>query len=108
MSDLEIVEKIISSSEKIVSYVKDLDYDSFSKNEITVEACAFNLGQIGEFANRLTEEFQNTHLNIPWKSIYGMRNRIIHDYDGVNLKVVWETISDDLPQLIEELKKCIG
>ena len=54
MSDFEIVEKIISSSEKIVSYVKDLDYDS------------------------------------------------------VNLKVVWETISDDLPQLIEELKKCVG
>ena len=54
MSNLEIVEKIISSSEKIVSYVKDLDYDS------------------------------------------------------VNLKVVWETISDDLPQLIEELKKCKG
>ena len=37
-----------------------------------------------------------------------VRNRIIHDYDGVNLKVVWETISDDLPQLIEELKKCVG
>ena len=56
MSDLEIVEKIISLSEKIVSYVKDLDYDSFSKNEITVEACAFNLGQIGELAHRLTAD----------------------------------------------------
>ena len=108
MNDVEIVTKIISLSEKIVSYVQNLNYDSFSKNEITVEACAFNLGQIGELAHRLTDEFQNTYLNIPWKSIYGMRNRIIHDYDGVNLKVVWETISDDLPQLIEELKKCVG
>ena len=56
MSDLEIVEKIISLSEKIVSYVQNLDYDSFSKNEITVEACAFNLGQIGELAHRLTAD----------------------------------------------------
>ena len=108
MSDIDIVEKIISLSEKIVSYTQNLDYNTFSKNEITVEACAFNLSQIGELAHRLTAEFQNTYLNIPWKSIYGMRNRIIHDYDGVNLKVIWETISEDLPQLIEELNKCIG
>lgn len=79
MNDLEIVEKIISLSEKIISYVKELDYDSFSKNEITVEACAFNLGQIGELAHRFTDDFQNTYQNIPWKSIYGMRNRLIHD-----------------------------
>ena len=108
MSDIDIVEKIISLSEKIVSYTQNLDYVTFSKNAITVEACAFNLSQIGELAHRLTSEFQNTYKNIPWKSIYVMRNKIIHDYDGVNLKVVWETISDDLPQLIEELKKCIG
>ena len=107
MSDIDVVEKMIALSQKIVSYVKDLDYESFSKNEMIVEACAFNLGQIGELSHKLTDGFQSAYIDIPWKAIYGMRNKIIHDYDGVNLNVVWETVSQDLPQLIEQLKQSI-
>ena len=107
MSDAEIIEKMISLSKKILSYIQNLDYDEFSKKEMIVEACAFNLGQLGELSHKLSAEFKNNYLNIPWKSIYGMRNKIIHDYEGVNLKVVWETVSEDLPQLIEQLEKCI-
>lgn len=108
MSDAEIIEKMISLSKKILSYIKNLEYDEFSKKEMIVEACAFNLGQLGELSHKLSAEFKNNYLNIPWKSIYGMRNKIIHDYEGVNLKVVWETVSEDLPQLIEQLEKCIN
>ncbi len=108
MRDVDIVEKIINLSEKIISYINGMDYESFSKNEMVVEACAFNLSQIGELAHKLTDEFQNSFINIPWKAIYGMRNKIIHDYDGVNLNVVWETISQDLPELITQLKQCIN
>ncbi|MBR3812376.1 MAG: DUF86 domain-containing protein [Spirochaetaceae bacterium] len=108
MSDAEIIEKMISLSKKILSYIQNLEYDEFSKKEMIVEACAFNLGQLGELSHKLSAEFKNNYLNIPWKSIYGMRNKIIHDYEGVNLKVVWETVSEDLPQLIEQLEKCIN
>ncbi|MBQ4497155.1 MAG: DUF86 domain-containing protein [Spirochaetaceae bacterium] len=107
MSDAKIIEKMISLSKKILSYIQNLEYDEFSKKEMIVEACAFNLGQLGELSHKLSAEFKNNYLNIPWKSIYGMRNKIIHDYEGVNLKVVWETVSEDLPQLIEQLEKCI-
>lgn len=108
MSDAEIIEKMISLSKKILSYIQNLEYDEFSKKEMIVEACAFNLGQLGELSHKLSAEFKNNYLNIPWKSIYGMRNKIIHDYEGANLKVVWETVSEDLPQLIEQLEKCIN
>ncbi len=108
MSDAEIIEKMISLSTKILSYIQNLEYDEFSKKEMIVEACAFNLGQLGELSHKLSAEFKNNYLNIPWKSIYGMRNKIIHDYEGVNLKVVWETVSEDLPQLIKQLEKCIN
>ena len=108
MRDVDIVEKMINLSEKIISYTNGLNYESFSKNEMVVEACAFNLSQIGELAHKLTDEFQNSYINIPWKAIYGMRNKIIHDYDGVNLNVVWETVSQDLPELIKQLKQCIN
>ena len=70
-----------------------------------VEACAFNLGQLGEISHKLSDEFQNENSFIPWKAIYGMRNKIIHDYEGVNPKVVWETITEDLPVLLKQLKE---
>ena len=107
MSDIDVIEKMISLSEKILSYVNNTDYEAFVKNEMLVEACAFNLSQLGELSHKLTEDFQNEYLNIPWKAIYGMRNKIIHDYDGVNLKVVWETISEDLPELTQLLKNTL-
>ena len=99
--------KMISIIEKIQSYIDGFDYEKFVQEDMIVEACAFNFGQLGELSHRLSDEFQNTNSTIPWKAIYGMRNKIIHDYDGVNLKVVWETITEDLPALAEQLRKIV-
>lgn len=107
MDNISTVGKMISIIEKIQGYVNNLDYDSFSKNEVIAEACAFNFGQLGELSHKLEEEFQQNNPSIPWKAIYGMRNKIIHDYEGINLKVVWETITEDLPVLIEQLRNVI-
>ena len=86
-----------------------MGYEQFIKNEMVVEACAFNFSQIGELSHQLEDEFQQNHPAIPWRAIYGMRNRIIHNYDGINLKVVWETIQEDLPPLVEQLRQiCRG
>ena len=69
-----------------------------------MEACVFNLSQIGELANRLDSEFTEAHSDIPWKQLYGLRNRIVHDYDGVNLSLVWEIVNDDLYELFKKLQ----
>ena len=98
---------MISIIEKIQSYIDGFDYEKFVQEDMIVEACAFNFGQLGELSHRLSDEFQNTNSTIPWKAFYGMRNKIIHDYDGVNLKVVWETITEDLPALAEQLRKIV-
>ncbi|MBQ2356184.1 MAG: DUF86 domain-containing protein [Treponema sp.] len=79
MDNLATVSKMILHIEKIQEYIKDLDYESFSKNEMIVEACAFNFSQIGELSHRLEDGFQKSNPLIPWKAIYGMRNKIIHD-----------------------------
>lgn len=74
-----------------------------------VDACVFNLMQIGELAKTaLSDEIKLQLSSIPWKQIYGMRNRIVHGYAGVELKIVWETIKNDLPKLENELKKQIN
>lgn len=71
-----------------------------------VEACVFNLMQIGELTHKsLTEKTKKEISSIPWEQLYGMRNRIVHGYEGVKMKIVWDTIKYDLPDLKEEIEK---
>ena len=59
----------------------------------------FNLSQMGELCNQLEDSFAKAHPQIPWAEMYGLRNRIVHDYEGVNLLLVWQILSDDIPAL---------
>ena len=70
-----------------------------------VEVTVFNLMQIGELAKEsLSDEAKAKITTIPWNQLYGMRNRIVHGYSGVNLNIVWDTVSQDIPQLKAELE----
>ena len=82
-----------------------MTYEQFSADSKLVEACVFNLSQMGELANRVDKAFAQDHAEIPWRYIYGLRNRIVHDYEGVNLLLIWEIIRDDLPTLLEQLQR---
>ena len=62
---------------------------------------------IGEAARDITWEFRQEHSELPWKSMVGMRDRLIHGYFDINLDVVWETVTNDLPPLIDKLKKIV-
>ena len=71
-----------------------------------VEACVFNLMQIGELSKvSLSDEAKAKISSIPWNQLYGMRNRIVRGYDGVEMTIVWDTIANDLPVLKLELEK---
>lgn len=67
----------------------------------------FNLSQMGELVNRVDEDYRAQHPDVPWKYIYALRNRIVHDYEDVNLRLIWEIITDDLGPLKEALRKII-
>ena len=100
-----IVQKLLAYTEKILTYCMGLNYEQFCEDTKLVEACIFNLSQMGELSNRVDEEFSKQHTDIPWRYLYGLRNRIVHDYEGVNLQLIWQIIEEDLPQLKEALKK---
>ena len=69
-----------------------------------VEATVFNLMQIGELSKTsLSDTVKDSIPSIPWKQIYGLRNRIVHGYDGVDMRIVWDTVSEDIPRLRAEL-----
>ena len=91
--------------ERIECFCKSVDYENFSNNDMLIDACVFNLSQIGEQVNKIDEDFEMVHPEVPWRQVYGLRNRIVHDYEGVNLKLIWEIIESDLPALKDELLK---
>lgn len=105
MRNEAIVAKLIAYTDKVLAYCEGYNYDSFSADKRSVEACVFNISQMGELVRRLDDEFTEAHPEIPWHALYGLRNRIVHDYEGVNLQLVWEIISDDLPVLKSRLER---
>jgi len=102
-----IVKQMIQRAEKILIYCKGLDRDSFLSNEEIIELCAFNFMQIGEMVSALDDEFIEQHPSVPWFKMRGLRHRIVHDYIGVDFHIVWEIITDNLPDLIRSLNKIL-
>lgn len=100
-----VLEKILSHINSVMEYCRDCSsLQDFQSDTMLVEATVFNLMQIGELAkNSLDDETKARITTIPWTQIYGMRNRIVHGYSGINLSIVWDTISNDIPKLREEL-----
>ena len=105
MKDKIIVEKIIKYISKVLYYTKEIEYDDFIDNSMLVEACVFNLSQIGELANKIDKEFEEKNSSIPWRVLYGLRNKIVHDYEGVNLVLIWDIVKEDLPELNNQFKE---
>ena len=102
-----ILQKMHRYAEKLIYYCAGYTYDSFAEDTKLVEACVFNLSQLGELCRIVDDTFAHTHPEIPWREMYGLRNRIVHDYEGVNLRLVWEIISEDIPELKNTLQTLI-
>ena len=105
--DRQVLQKIYDYIHSIIHYCCDCkSLDEFQENSMRTEACVFDLMQIGELSkNSLSEEIKSELVAIPWKQIYGLRNRIVHGYSGVDMRIVWDTIRDDLPPLEDEISK---
>lgn len=103
MKDKIIIDKMLRYVNKAIGYCEGYDQTQFEADDKTVEACVFNLSQLGELCRVLDENFMKENSHIPWREMYGLRNRIVHDYEGVNLMLVWDVISEDLPVLKEQL-----
>lgn len=105
--DRIIIQKIISYIDDIENYIEGLQAKDFLDDKKTITACAFTVSQIGELVKEVENETMEKYSNITWNSIKGMRNRIVHDYDNVDLSVLWGTIKESLPELKDKLKDII-
>ncbi len=105
MKNRKIIIKIINYINTILKYAAGVDYNEFKDNTMMIDACVFNLSQIGELVNKLDKEYTLKNSEIPWFKIRGLRNRIVHDYEGLNIKLIWEIIDADIKMLRDQLFK---
>ena len=98
---------MLENAEKALSFVEDLDYDGFHKDDKAMYAVIRALEIIGEAARQIPEDVREANSEIPWREISGMRNKLTHEYFGVNTKVVWRTVQEDLPAIISALQEML-
>lgn len=99
---------ILEVCQRILEYTKGMEYEHFKEDFKTQDAVIRNLEIIGEAAKNIPEDFRLEHTSIPWKSMAGTRDRLIHDYFGINLEIVWDITKFELQHLIEEIDKIIA
>lgn len=101
---LVLLEDIMLAIQKISRYTSQMDHEAFLADDLVIDAVARNLEIIGEAARQLPEEFKQNHTQIPWNQIAGLRNRIVHDYFGLDLEIIWEIIQHNLPELEKQVR----
>ena len=102
------VDDMLEAITKINRYTAGADFEGFSQDERTIDAVVRNLEIIGEAAHRIPEDVKAESHDIDWKAINGLRNRIVHEYFGLSLSVIWEIIQRDLPDLNRELRQWLS
>ena len=101
------LKKMIEYINKALKYTESCDFKAFSSNEEKVDATVFAISQIGELVKNISKETMEKYPNIEWIIIKNLRNKIVHDYEGINLNFIWDILNNDIKQLKLDLEKII-
>ncbi len=96
--------KMIEYINKAIEYTTGYTFESFCNDNKTIDATVFVVSQIGELVKNISDETMNKYNNIEWKMIKGLRNRIVHDYEGISLKSVWYVVNNDIIELRKDIQ----
>lgn len=98
------IKDILDAIDKILQFTDDMDFSEFSSDVKTFDAVIRNFTVIGDAANYVPDDITTSFPEIPWQDMRDMRNVLVHEYFGVNKKIVWETVQNDLQSLSQLLK----
>jgi len=107
-SDIDYLQDMFEAISRISKYCNNLSYEDFLKDTMIQDAVVRNIEIIGEAVKNLHESLKEQHPDIAWKNIAGIRDRLIHDYFGVNWDIVWDVIEKDIPELSNKVKSILG
>lgn len=97
--DIDRLRHILEQIDSLTSLVPDLSFDSLNTDKVRYYGIVKMTEIIGEAAYKLTDEFVNTHSEVPWKVIRGMRHYLVHEYYQISKEGLWDTLTNDLPEL---------
>lgn len=103
-----LLDDILEASRKIRTYTAGLSLADFQADEKTVDAVVRNLEIIGEAIKKLPAEIRDTHPDIPWRKIAGLRDILIHQYFGIDLEIIWEVVETKLPSLTSRVAEILS
>ncbi len=98
-----LIEDMRAAMDKIARYTAGMERAAFLEDEKTVDAVVRNVEIIGEASKQVPEDFKVLHAAVPWAQMVGLRNRIVHDYAGIDLELIWEIVRHSLPALRSQL-----
>lgn len=105
--DLTYLEHIKESIDKIQSYTRNLSEETFQESTLIQDAVVRQFEIIGEATKKLSDDIKQQYPEVPWKDMAGMRDVLIHDYINVEIDIVWKTVVDYLPSMLEKIKEII-
>lgn len=103
----DYLEDICQAARKALEFVEGVGYKDFVADDKTVYAVVRALEIVGEATKKIPQEVRDRHPQIPWRSMAGIRDKLIHDYVNVSLEVVWNTLTEDLPSLLPMIEQVI-
>ena len=106
--DRERLEHIIAAIDRIIRYTSDKSYEDLVADDMMYYAVVKNIEIIGEAANMLTPQFQQTNSETPWKMVKGTRNYIVHEYFQIDDIVVWDVVKNNLPELRAQVSRYLA
>lgn len=99
---------ILESIDRILEYTSNLDEDSFADDDQVQDAVLRRIQIIGEAVKNLPEELRAAHPHVPWRRIAGTRDKVVHDYFGIDLELVWTVVESQLPGLAVEIRAILA
>lgn len=102
------IDDMIEFAAKVLSYTEGLEQTDFVTSGLNYDGTLRNLELIGEAASHIPDDIRDAHAEIPWRMIIATRNRLIHGYLGIDDDTLWSIIRDDVPELLEMLKRMRG
>ncbi len=95
----DYIDDMTTAMDKAMNFIENMSYEDFLHDDRTIFAVVRALEIIGEAAKNIPNNIRDVYPEIPWRDMSGMRDKVIHEYFGVNLKIVWKTVKDSIPKL---------